>query len=220
MRKGSCLFARLDNGEEAVLFEGGNRIPLFWLTLLGQEDIDRFCEQLRLPPAGGAEQCGCRFELDKLRALIRAADRRNYVALYHAPCLSLFDDWLFFMQTADFCGQKIYLDPNEISACYETPERFVESLRKAVTSLDENRETWYESTIAATCGFESRNRFERRFGDYSEAFRRMSRNTVYSRFDNKIHLEKKRSVGKKILRAICIILLAALLAAAVFFFRT
>lgn len=218
MGKGSYLFARLDNGEEAVLFEGGNRIPFFWLTLLGQDDIDVFYEQISLRPADGTQQRKCCFELDKLRALVRAADRRNYVAQYYASCLPLFDDWLYFMQITDFSDRKIYLDPDEICACYETPERFVDSLRRAITSFDDNRETWYESTVAATCGYESRNQLERGFGDFSKACREMNRKDIYSHFDKKIHLEKKQSVGKKIAWAVSITLFVALLAVAVFFF--
>ncbi|MDR2041252.1 MAG: hypothetical protein LBP98_02910 [Tannerella sp.] len=218
MKKGSRLFARLDNGEEAVLFEGGNRIPFFWLTLLGQEDIDAFYEQSRLRSASETEQHKCCFELDKLRALVRAADRRDYLAQYSASCLSLFDDWLYFMQITDFSDRKIYLDMDEIGACYETPELFADSLRRAVTSFDDHRETWYESTVAAACGNESRNQLERRFSDFSETCREMNRKDIYSRFNKKIHLEKRHSAGKKIVRAVLIMLLLALLAAAVFFF--
>jgi hypothetical protein len=219
MKKGSCLFARLDNGEEAVLFEGGNRIPFFWLTLLGQDDIDVLYEQVRLHPANGTEQRKCCFELDKLRALVRAADRRDYMAQYYASCLSLFDDWLYFMQITDFSDRKIYLDMDEICACYETPELFVDSLRRAVTSFDDHLETWYESTVVAACGYESRNQLERRFGDFSETCRDMNRKDIYNRFDKKIHLEKKRFLGKKTVRAaVFITLFVTLLAVAVFFF--
>jgi hypothetical protein len=217
MGNGSCLIARLDNGGEAVLFEGGNRIPFFWLTLLGQEDIEAYYGQISLPQQKGTEPRKCRFELDKIRALVRAADRRDYVAQYYAPCLPLFDDWLYFMQITDFSDRKIYLDPGEACTCHETPERFADSLRKVVVSFDSQGETWYESTIAATCGYEGRNRLERRFGDFSEVCREMNRKDIYSRYDKKIHLEKNRFTGKKIARAIFIILCVVLLAAAVFF---
>jgi hypothetical protein len=217
MGKGSCLFARLDSGEEAVLFEGGNRIPFFWLTLLGQEDIEAFYGQISRPHPGGTEPRRCRFELDKLRALVRAADRRNYVAQYYSSCLPLFDDWLYFMQITDFADRKIYLDPGEACTCHETPAHFADSLRKAAVSFDDNGETWYESTVAATCGYESRSRLERRFGDFSEVFRDMNRKDIYSRYDKKIHLEKNRFAGKKTVRAIFIALFVILLAAAVFF---
>ncbi|MDR1454192.1 MAG: hypothetical protein LBJ01_00945 [Tannerella sp.] len=219
-RKGSYLFARLDSGEEAVLFEGSNCIPFFWLMLLGQEDMDALCEPAGPCPADGTAQRNCRFELDKLRALIRAGDRRDYVAQYYASCLPLFDDWLYFMQITDFSDRKICLDTDEIRACYETSEDFVDSLRKAVACFDENRETWYESTVAATCGHECRNRTERSFSDFSEACREMSRQTAFSRFDKKIHLERKRSVGGKTARAVLIMLFVASLAAAVFFLCT
>ncbi|MDR1674939.1 MAG: hypothetical protein LBR86_00480 [Tannerella sp.] len=217
-RKGACLFARTAGGEEAVLFEAGNRIPFFWLTLLDQDDVDAFYRQISLPSADGTQPRKCCFELDKLRALLRAADRRNYVAQYYASCLPLFDDWLYFMQITDFSDRKIYLDTDEIRACYETPEHFADSLRKAIASFDDNRETWYESTVAAACGYEGRNRIERCFGDFSATCRDMNRKDIYSRFDKKIHLGKRRIFRKKTVRAIFMALFVALLAAAVFFF--
>jgi hypothetical protein len=214
----SCIYARQRNGEEAILFEENNHIPFFWLMLLGPEDIDFFYEKKSLLPQNGAEQAG--IGLDKLKALVRAADRRDYVKRYYAACLPLYDAWLYFMQISDFSDMKIYVDLDDICSCYDSPEHFTDSLRRAIACFDENREAWYENTIADTCGHDGRNRNKKHFSDLSETYREMNQKEIYGQFDKKIHLGKKLSRGKKTGLAVSVLVFIALLIAGITYFIT
>lgn len=202
-----------------ILFEGHHHIPFFWLMLLGQDDIDLFYEKSSRYVRNGTEkEPAPEIELDKLQALVRLADRREYVEQYHAADLPLYDDWIYFMQTADFSDRKIYMDLYEISSCHESPERFTDSLRRAIACFDEHREAWYEHKIADTCGHESKDRSgRRRFSDFSETYREMNRKDVYGRFDEKIHLGRKMSAGKKRRLALALLLFIALAAGILLF---
>jgi hypothetical protein len=197
-----------------VLLEGKNHIPFFWLLLLGQEDIDFFQEKMK----NAVEPDELNLGLDKLKALVRAAGRRDYVERYYALCLPLYDDWLYFMQISDFSDRKIYVDLYEICSCYESQERFIDSLRRAVACFDEDREAWYETSIADTCGYDSRDRNKKRFSDFSEAYRAMNRKDIYGRFDKKIHLEKTLSTGKKTGWVVSALIFIAMLIAGILFF--
>ncbi|MDR1408101.1 MAG: hypothetical protein LBJ23_08670, partial [Tannerella sp.] len=157
MRGCSCIFARQRDGEEVVLFEGSHPIPFFWLMLLDADEIAALHEKLKSIPRdeySGEIETG--LGLDKLKALIRAADRRDYVKQHYTMFLPLYDDWLYFMQISDFSDMKIYLDLYEASLKHHTLTHFVDSLQKAITCFDENRATWYEGTVAGTCGREGR----------------------------------------------------------------
>ncbi|MDR3261872.1 MAG: hypothetical protein LBT78_08570 [Tannerella sp.] len=218
--RGNCsyIFARQRDGEKAILFEGNNHIPFFWLMLWGPEDIDFFYEKKNRLPQNEAEPAG--IGLDKLKALVRAADRREYVKRYYVTCLPLYDDWLYFMQISDFSDMKIYVDLDDLCSCYDSPEHFTDSLRRAIACFDENREAWYENTIADTCGYDGRNRNKKRFSDLSEAYREMNQKDIYGRFDKKLHLGKKLSGGKKTGLTILALVFIALLLAGIAYFVT
>ncbi|MDR1602428.1 MAG: hypothetical protein LBS42_08380 [Tannerella sp.] len=218
MRNGSCIFAKQRDGEEAVLFEGGHPIPFFWLLLLDSDDIRALHEKLKqIPRNANAGDVDASIGLDKLKALIRAADRRDYVKRHYPVCLLLYDDWLYFMQISDFSDMKIYLDLYETSLNHHDLEHFTGSMQKAITCFDENREAWFDCTIAGTCGREGRNKNRRRFDNMSEAYRNLNRQDLYGHFENRKHLYKKRfPPGAK--RIILLLCLAALLVAACFYF--
>jgi len=211
-REQSCIFAKQWGGEEAVLFEGGHPIPFFWLMLLDLDDIDAIYEKVsNAAKSNDASQIDAAVGLDKLKALTRAADRRNFVKQYYAVCLQLFDDWLYFMQISDFSDMKIYLDLYETSLNHHSPEHFAESLRRACICFDENTETWFDVSVAATCGREGQNNNKLRFSD-NASFRKMNR-AIYDNFDKKIHLSKKRLTPRirQVLLFIAVIVILAIL---------
>ncbi|MDR0757111.1 MAG: hypothetical protein LBF85_04615 [Tannerella sp.] len=217
MRNCSCIFAKQGDGEEAILFEGGHPIPFFWLLLLDSDDIRALHEKLKQAPRNGNDgDFDASIGLDKLKALVRAANRRDYVKQYYPTCLSLYDDWLYFMQISDFADMKIYLDLYEASLTHHDPEHFIDGMQKAITRFDGNREAWFDCTVAGTCGREGRNKNRRRFVNMSEAFRDINKKALHGSFENRKRLHKKRFP----LRAKHIILLlsAAALAAACFYF--
>ncbi|MDR2917742.1 MAG: hypothetical protein LBV72_00040 [Tannerella sp.] len=193
----SCIIAKPQDEEVSVLFEGNSPLPFFWLMLLGPEDIERYQKQLEDIPQQEADQFDTTISIDKLKAISRAAERRDYVKQYYKPCSDLFDDWIYFMQTADFSDMKIYIDLYPTSLSYHTPENFTESLLKAINCFDEQKEAWYEGTIAGTCGYESRHKGKRRLSESSEAYRKLNRQNIYNGFENKIHLERKKPFKRK-----------------------
>ncbi|MDR2120374.1 MAG: hypothetical protein LBP64_05815 [Tannerella sp.] len=220
MRNCSCIFAKQSDGEESVLFESSRVIPFFWLLLMDSDDIRILGEKLKQAALSAHSHPDTSVGLNKLKALIRAADRRNYVKQYYPVCLSLYDDWLYFMQISDFSDMKIYLDLYETSLNHRTPEHFIESMQKAVAGFDENREAWYEATIAGTCGREGRNNNKRRLENMSQAFRNMSRQDLYGHFENRNRLRKRRfSFKAKRVVPIIAALIVVALAAAYFYFR-
>jgi len=205
MRSSSCIFARRRDGEETVLFEGGQPIPFFWLMLLGKDDIDTFHNKLKKAEnEPDTERSDTVIVLDKLRALHLAALRREFVSRYYAVCLRLYDDWLYFMQTADFADMRIYVDLYETSHAHQNLSQFIDSLHKAIDCFDSVSDAWYDVTIAGTCGREANNANRRRFSNMSKAYSRMNRNDIYGAFDNKVHLEKKHisRTAKRLLMAL------------------
>jgi hypothetical protein len=187
--------------------------------LLAPEDIDALHEKIsRLSPNPAEQGASTALGLDKTKALMQVAERRSYVAKYYASCLPLYDDWLYFMQISDFYDMKIYIDLCEISACYESTERFTDSLRKAIACFAEDQEIWHENTIADMCGHENRNTNKKRFSDFSEAYRMMNQKDIYGRFDKKIHLDKKMPYARKIRFYLLILGIIALVIAGVAFY--
>ena len=203
----SCVIAKLHDSEKAVLFEGNNPLPFFWLMLLGPEDIRIYQKQLTYIHQQKTDQTDTAIAIDKLRALSRAAERRNYIKQYYKTCTDLFDDWIYFMQIADFSDMKIYVDLYPTSLSYPTPENFADSLLKAITCFDEQKEAWYEGTIAGTCGYEGRHKGKRRLSELSEAYNKLNQQNIYGSFQNKIHLGRKKTFKKKArLVLFCVIL--------------
>jgi len=194
MKNCSYIFARQSNGDQAKLFEGKHQLPFFWLMLLNNEDIETYRKKISNDAANPEDAT---MVLDKLQAIMRAAARRDYVKQHMITCLQLFDDWLYYLQISDFSDMKIYIDLFHIGSNYKNINEFCDSMLKAVFCFDEDIEAWNEETIAATCGYESRNNNTKLFSDFSKAYRELNNKNIYGRFDNKLHLNKKRSFRKK-----------------------
>jgi len=199
-------------------------VPFFWLMLLDADDIAALYEKLkRVHRNDNTEQLDtdtC-LGLDKLKALTRAANRRDYVKQHYTVCLSLYDDWLYFMQISDFSDMKIYLDLYETSRNHTSLEHFIDSLQKAIVCFDENKEAWYDLTIAGTCGREGRSKSKRCLSETSLAFQKINRKDRNGNFENVTRLHKKRFAPKtKSHRTglLIILLIIALLAAAYVYF--
>ncbi|MDR1331824.1 MAG: hypothetical protein LBK07_06940 [Tannerella sp.] len=219
MKNCSSIYAKQRDGEESILFESSHPIPFFWLMLLDANSIAALYEKLKsIPRRGNVDEINTGFGLDKLTALIHAADRRDYVRQYYTVYLSLYDDWLYFMQISDFSDMKIYLDLYGTSLTHPTLEHFIDSLQKAVICFDENRDAWYDDTVAGMCGREGRNHNMPRFSDMSEAFREISRKELSGNFENRKRLHKKRLSFSKIKCVLFITLLVAAIAAGFYFF--
>ena len=213
MKNFSCIFARQSNGEEAILFEGRHTLPFFWLMLIDKEDVERYREKMTCMSLENIKHEDTSIVLDKLKALSRAASLRDYVKKHLITCLSLFDDWLYYLQTSDFADMKIYLDLYHTGSSYKNMNDFCDSILKAVICFEEDIEAWDEDTIVATCGYESRNNNKKLFSDFSKAYQELNKKNIYGGFDKKIHLNKKMSHRKKIwLVASSILILIALLA--------
>ena len=213
MKNFSCLFARQSNGEEAILFESRHTLPFFWLMLIDKADVERYRKKMAGMSIDDIKQKDTSIVLDKLKAISRAASLRDYVKKHLITCLSLFDDWLYYLQTADFSDMKIYLDLYNTGSSYINMNDFCDSILKAISCFEEDKEAWDEDTIAATCGYESRNNNKKLFSDLSKAYQELNKKNIYGGFDKKIHLNKKMSHRKKIwLVASCILILIALLA--------
>lgn len=213
----SCVIAKLHDGEAAILFEGNNPLPFFWLMLLGPEDIERYQKQLTDISQQKTDQTDTAIAIDKLKAISRAAERRDYIKRYYKTCTDLFDDWIYFMQTADFSDMKVYVDLYPTSLSYPTPENFTDSLLKAITCFDEQKEAWYEGTIAGTCGYEGRHKGKRRLSESSEAYQKLNRQNIYGGFQNKIHLGRKKPFRKKVRLAVLFCLLLGIIVGVLFF---
>jgi hypothetical protein len=201
------LIAKQKDGDEAVLFEGSYSIPFFWLMLIRHDDVAAYRETLRrLPPSTPHEAPNnTRLRLDKLKALLAAASRRNYVKRHFTTFLPLYDDWIYFMQTSDFSDMTIYLDLHNILSSDAQRACFIDGLQKAIDGFEENRDSWYEDTIAGTCGYEGRNKNKRRFERFSKTYRDLN---VINFNDKKIHLERKKTLGRLIpLIAVLLVLL-------------
>ena len=197
MKNCSCIFARQRDGEEVMLFEGYHPIPFFWLMLLDKEDVEiyrKLITQLSQEDARHQDTSMC---LDKLKAISRAGDRRDYVQQFTVTCLPLFDDWLYFLQIADFADMKIYMDLYQISSSYSTLNVFCDSLLKAIDCFDNRIEAWSEVSVPATCGYEGRNRNKKRFSEISKAYRELNQQDIYGRFDKRLHLHKNMPYKKK-----------------------
>ena len=197
MKSCSCIFARQRNDEEAILFEGNHPLPFFWLMLFDKEDVEIYREKMAKILDEDAKQEDISMVLDKLKALSRAAARRDYVKKHMITCLPLFDDWLFYLQTSDFSDMKIYVDLYHIGSSYHNINDFCDSMLKAIVCFDEDIEAWNEDTVAATCGYEGRSNSIKRFSDLSKAYRELNTKNIYGRFDKKLHLKKKMSFRKK-----------------------
>jgi len=207
----SCIFARQRNGEDIILFEGNRRIPFFWLMLFDKEDIESYRDKMAEMSKKSVRQEDSMLVLDKLKALVQAAVRRDYVKKHLITCLPLFDDWLYYLQVSDFSDMKIYVDLYHVGQNYKNINEFCDSMLKAVLCFDEDIDVWNEETIAATCGYENRNNQAKRFSDFSKAYCELNNKNIYGRFDNKLYLNKKRSYRKKIwLFVIILLILAAL----------
>lgn len=206
MTGNSFILAKQYDGEEAVLFEGNNPLPFFWLMLLDKTDIELYGEKLLQLSGQDHGQFSTSIVIDKLKAISCAARRRDYIKRYYKTCISLFDDWIYFLQISDFYDMKIYVDLYQASQCYPLPDDFTSSLMRAIDSFDELKETWYEETVAGTCGYEGRHKNKRRFNEFSNAYQDLNRKNIYGRFEKKVHLGKRRTVKKKsILLFFCII---------------
>ena len=210
MQNCACIFAKQREGDPLILFEANHPIPFFWLMLLDKDDVERF----RLKMSQLSEQDAARqdtsIELDKLKAISRAADRRDYIKQFMLPCLPLFDDWLYFMQISNFADMKIYVDLYNTGLSYGNINQFCDSLLKAIVCFDQNIEAWHEVSIPATCGYEGRNEPKKRFSDYSHAYRELYQKDIYGRFDKKLHLNSKKSFFKKRWLVVILLLLVAL----------
>lgn len=208
----SCLFAKQRNGETAVLFEGGNPLPFFWLMLLGTDDIRLYVEKMKTAERDNPT-VATSLGLDKMQAIMRATGRRAYIEKYHASCLYLFDDWIYFLQISDFSDMKIYIDLYEVCACYQDIERFEESLLRAVSCFDDNEQAWYEDTIAGTCGYEGRNKNKKRFEDFSKNYREKNKKDIYGRFEQRVYLGKKTMSYQKRRLMVILVLIGMVLMA-------
>jgi len=198
MNNRSCIFARQSNGDQIMLFEGKYQLPFFWLMLFNKEDIESYREKIAKMSEKDANPKDTTMVLDKLKAISRAAARRDYIKKHIITCLPLFDDWLYYLQIADFWEMNIYVDLYHIGSSYKNINDFCDSMLKAVVCFDEDIEAWNEETIVATCGYESRDNNKKLFSDFSKAYRELNNKNIYGRFDNKLHLNKKISYRKKI----------------------
>lgn len=215
----SHIVAKQHDGEEVVLFEGNNPLPFFWLMLLDRDDIDFYKTKISQISRMAPGQVDTSIAVDKLKALAHAANRRNYIKLFFKSCIPLFDDWLYFMQRSDFSDMKIYIDLYQACLCYPTPDEFADSLLKAISCFDEQKEAWYEETIAGTCGHEGKHKNKKRFNEISHAYQELNRKNIYGGFENKVHLGKKAPARKKgHLIGICI-LLAIIIGILLFFIK-
>ena len=215
MKNCSCIFARQENDKEAVLFEGNHPLPFFWLMLLNKEDVETYREKMSKEDAKQEETS---MVLDKLKAISRAAARRDYVKKHVITCLPLFDDWLYYLQIADFSDMKIYVDLYHIGLSYNHINDFCDSMLKAIVCFDEDIEAWNEDTIAATCGYESRNHNQKTFSELSRAYRELNNKNIYGRFDKKLHLKKKMSFRKKTWLFVSILLIIIVLLIGIIWF--
>ena len=211
MRNCSCIFARQRDAEEAILFEGRHTLPFFWLMLIDKEDVERYREKMAGMSPEDIKQEDTSMVLDKLKAIAQAATRRDYVKKHLITCLPLFDDWLYYLQISDFSDMKIYVDLYHSGSSYNNVNDFCDSILKAVGCFDEDIEAWNEDTIAATCGYESRNNNKKPFSDLSKAYRELNNKNIYGGFEKKIHLNKRMSFRKKTWIFVTILLIIAAL---------
>jgi len=218
MRSCSCIFAKQGDGEEAVLFEAHHRLPFFWLMLFDKEDVETYRKKMMQLSENDAGQKDTGIGLSKLKAISQAAGRRDYIKQYYATCLPLFDDWLYFLQISDFSDMHIYVDLYEIGSSYNDLNHFCDSMLKAIVCFDENKEAWFEDTVAATCGHEGRNKNKKRFNEMSKACQELNKKNMCGRFDQRLHLKKKRSSGKKRLFYVVVLLGVILLIAGIVWF--
>lgn len=204
----SLILAKQQDGEEAILFEGNNPLPFFWLMLLDKADVDFYRAKITQISQQEAEHSDTSIAVDKLKAISLAAGRRDYIKQYYQSCIPIFDEWIYFMQTSDFSDMKIYIDLYQARLCYPSPDEFAESLLKAITCFDEQKEAWYEETIAGTCGHEGRHKNKKRFNEISKSYQKLNRKNIYGGFEKKLHLDRKVPAKKKLqLIGTCIILI-------------
>ena len=211
MNNCSCIFAWQRDGEKDILFEGKHTLPFFWLMLIDEEDVEIYRRKMAGMSAEDITQDDTSMVLDKLKALSRAATRRDYVKKHLITCLSLFDDWLYYLQISDFSDMKIYVDLYHIRTSYNNINVFCDSILKAVICFDEDREAWNEDTIAATCGYEGRNNHKKPFYNMSKAYQDLNKRDIYGSFDKKIHLNKKMTFRKKIWLSVVALLIIIVL---------
>jgi hypothetical protein len=214
----SCIYAKQSDGQEMILFEGNNPLPFFWLMLMSREDIELYREKLSAIPKDKADKTDTGIGLDKIKAITRATHRRDYVKQFFTTYLSLFDDWIYYLQGCDFSDMKIYIDLYNARSYYSDLDSFIESLHKAIICFDEMEEAWYEDTVASICGYESQNKNKKRFIDRSKVFQALKQKDTYGRFDKSIHLRRQKSTGKRILRIVLAILVIALVVAGGMYF--
>jgi hypothetical protein len=215
MKNCSCIFARQRNDEEAVFFEGNHPLPFFWLMLFDKEDVESYRAKMSKKED---RQEDTNMVLDKLKAISRAADRRDYVKKHVITCLPLFDDWLYYLQVSDFSDMKIYVDLYHIGSHYNNINDFCDSMLKAIVCFDDDIEAWNEDTIAATCGYESRHNNKKRFSDMSKAYRELNQKDIYGRFDKKLHLKKQMSFRQKLWLVGSILLIIIALSAGIIWY--
>jgi hypothetical protein len=201
MREHLCIVAQQSDGNEMVIFEGYRHIPFFWLLLVEQNDVPKFYEAIKqyqqiqdaqTPQNQSVTTTRPAIGLDKIQALIRAADRRDYVKKYYEPCLPLYDDWLYFMQISDFADMKIYIDIFDICSHHLSLESAADSLKKAIACFDEDREAWYDHAIEDTCGYDRNNKNVKKFSNTSKAYDEINKRFIYSQFEAPV-LRKKKS---------------------------
>jgi len=192
-----CIFAQQREHEDVILFEGNHTLPFFWLMLIDKEDVEICREKMMSMSTEDINHVDTSIVLDKLKALSHAASRRDYVKKHLTTCLSLFDDWLYYLQISDFSDMKIYVDIYPIRSSYNNVNAFIDSIMRAVICIDEDIEAWNEATIAATCGYENQNNNRKPFSALSHAYRELNKKSIYGHFDKKIHLSKKMTFRKK-----------------------
>jgi len=214
----SFILARQHNGDVVALFEGSNPLPFFWLMLLDKADIDTYKAKILKISGQDTSLIDTSIAINKLDAISCAAKRRDYIKQYYKSCIPLFDDWIYYMQTADFSDMKIYVDLYQACLCYSSPEEFTDSLKRAIICFDEQKEAWCEETIAGTCGYEGKHRNKRRFSESSLAYQKLNQKNIYGGFEKKIHLGKKRSVKKKPLIFVFLTLLLLLIGGLLYYF--
>ena len=218
MKNCSCIFARQSDGEDIMLFESKHTLPFFWLMLIDKEDVEIYRKKRSEMSAEDTKEEDTSMVLDKLKAISRAATLRDYVKKHLITCLSLFDDWLYYLQISDFSDMKIYVDLYHIGSSYKNANNFCDSMLRAIICFDEDIEAWNEDTIAATCGYESRNKNKKTFSDLSKSYSELNNHHIYGRFDKKLHLNKKRPFIKKAWWFVVVLLILIALSVGIIWF--
>lgn len=175
MDKHSFLILK-QSGNLNKIFESDD-VPIFWLTLITQDDLDKLGKNLERLENG--ENVDPTIAVNKARALELAKSRRDYIAEYFPKSAKLFDDWRGFISKEESSDNMLYINLTEASKACPLVGEFVENLTKTLSGMDKGAQagSMDEKELIYLTG-RAYGENSSKFAKYSETYKKITDNEM------------------------------------------